>query len=161
MGDHAWGDPKVRSVEGKDALDVGKHKAVVVVGQLRRQRGCCTRILRGFRIRPAGREFQREGGNKGIGSDPEEGVGGNNATHGMANQDSSNEGVDGGRRGGGRDLNINHNILKPKWEKNVALMRANGISWGESSHNTPFNKSRNTLRQISSCLEFGINYRLD
>lgn len=34
MGDHAWGDAKVRGVEGKDALDVGKHEAVVVVGRV-------------------------------------------------------------------------------------------------------------------------------
>lgn len=118
MGDHARGDTKVRSVKGKDALDIGKHKAAVVAGQPRRQRRCCMRVLEGFRC---------EGGNKGIGGDPEKSVSGNDATHGMADQDSSNGRVDGGRRGGGRDLNINHDILKPEWKENVSLVRANRI----------------------------------
>lgn len=118
MGDHAWGNPEIRGIEGKNALDVGKHEAVIIVGRVGQQ-GCCIRILGCFRFGLARRQFRHEGGNEGIRGDPEEGVSGNDAAHGMANQDSSNGRVDGGRRRGGRDFDINHDILKPEWKEQV------------------------------------------
>ena len=75
-----------------------------------------------FRIEPTRQEFRRERGDKGIRGDSEKGFSGNDATHRMADQDSSNGRVDGGRRGRGRDLNINDDILKPEWKENIALI---------------------------------------